>query len=164
MAGNLPYHPAPGLGDLLPGYFSVPQNPITDRLPVTMTPGIGDILPGSFPVPQNPIKDFTRGQVKMIGQQTGTGYPGLSGCGCGCNGGGGCSGSLNGHPVGMGGLSEDWSAIQTNITDGNYMGALQNTVFGIPVWAIGAFAVLILFSGGEKHSYYSRGRKAAAAF
>ena len=63
---NIGVHPAPGLGDLMAGWFAVPQNSITDG--VTYTPGIGDILPGSFVVPQNPIKDFTKGQVQLIGQ------------------------------------------------------------------------------------------------
>ena len=44
----LNYHPAPGLGDLLPGFFVVPQNPITDTQGTTYVPRIGDILPGSL--------------------------------------------------------------------------------------------------------------------
>ena len=67
----LNYHPAPGLGDLLPGFFVVPQNPITDTQGTTYVPRIGDILPGSFPVPQNPIKDYMTGQLSLIGRQPG---------------------------------------------------------------------------------------------
>lgn len=147
---NLNYHPAPGLGDLLPGFFVVPQNPIQ---PVKYIRGIAEILPGSFPVPQNPVKDFTRGQTKLIGQ-------GVSGCGCGgsC---GGCNGQING--VGVGDLSTDWGSFQTAISSGDYMGALKSTFFGIPVWAVGGALVLLMFAGGEKHSYYGRGRRAARA-
>lgn len=64
----LRFHPAPGFGDLMPGWFVVPQNPIT-------TPGtalvpslqgtrpnqvlrrttMAELMPGSFTVPQNPL-------------------------------------------------------------------------------------------------------------
>ena len=64
----LRYHPAPGLGDLLPGFFVVPQNPIKDAQGVTYVPRIGDILPGSFVVPQNPIKDYMTGRLNLIGR------------------------------------------------------------------------------------------------
>lgn len=136
---QLDYHPAPGLEGILPGWFVVPQNPIQ---PVTYTPRIGDILPASFPVPQNPVRDYTRGQVKMIGQ----------GVGCACDG--GCGGQLNG--VGVSGISDDIAA-------GNFSAALQETVMGVPVWALAAGAALLLFSGGPTHSYAGRGRRAVAA-
>lgn len=179
---NIPFHPAPGLGDLLPGFFVVPQNPITGRAaPTAYIPGVGDIMPGSFPVPQNPVKDYAMGQTKMIGQQSGTGYgvhgigsgtpdtinssmAGLSGA-CGC--GGGCNscscGKLNGLPVGMGDLSSDWTTLQYDATNGNIMQLLKDTVFGVPVWAIGAGLALFMFVGG-KESHYRRGRRALAAY
>jgi hypothetical protein len=154
-------HPAPGLGDLLPGFFVVPQNPITDRGPTTYVPRIGEILPGSFPVPQNPIKDYMTGRLNLIGRETGVpgtiNGKGVSGIGCGCGGScGSCSGGLSG-------ISEDWAAIQANITAGNYGAVLQNTVFGIPVWAVAAGLGLMFFMGGEQHSYYGRSRRAARA-
>jgi hypothetical protein len=64
----LNFHPAPGLGDLLPGEFVVPQNPIRDAgtplVPSNVgltkgrpykVPKLGDLMPGKFAVPQNPL-------------------------------------------------------------------------------------------------------------
>lgn len=138
----IPYHPAPGLGDLLPGFFAVPQNPIRDA--VTVVPRIGDILPACFAVPQNPIRDYMSGHIHQIAREPGA--PGMlngrvvdggvGGCGCGgtC---GGCGG------VGMGGISDDLSAIGTKISSGDIMGAVQSSVFGVPLWAVLAAAVAL---------------------
>jgi hypothetical protein len=65
---HIPYHPAIGFGDLLPGSYAVPQNPIRDAgtplVPSTVAltggraykvPTLGELLPGKFTVPQNPI-------------------------------------------------------------------------------------------------------------
>ena len=151
MAGNIHIHPAPGLGDLMPGWFAVPQDPITmARQGVTMTPGIGDILPGSYVVPQNPILDYVKGQVKMIGQKggnakaqiNGQGVNGLGcggGCGCDdCGGGGGLSG------LGQTGtdFTNSLANIGTDISSGDWaslpgdVGTLlaSQTVLGIPLW------------------------------
>jgi hypothetical protein len=138
---QLDFHPAPGLEGILPGWFVVPQNPIQ---PITYTPGIGDIVAATFPIPQNPVADYTRGQVKMIGQ----------GVGCACDG--GCSGKING--VGVGDVSSDWSAFT-----GNFGAALQDTIMGVPVWAAAAGVALLMLAGGEKHSYVGRTRRAARA-
>lgn len=148
-------HPAPGLGDLLPGSYVVPQNPLQG---ITYVPRIGEILPGAYVVPQNPIKDYMAGRLNLIGREPGAKgtVNGISGVGCGCGGGCGACG-------GLGSLSDDWSAIQANITAGDYMGALQSTVFGVPVWAIAAGLGVMFFMGGESHSYYGRSRRAAAA-
>ena len=64
----LNFHPAPGLGDLLPGEFVVPQHPIRDAgtplVPSNVgltkgrpykVPKLGDLMPGKFAVPQNPL-------------------------------------------------------------------------------------------------------------
>lgn len=153
----LNHHPAPGLGDLLPGFFVVPQNPFKDS--TTYVPRIGEILPGSFPVPQNPIKDYTAGKLNLIGRDpnvTGT-VNGVSGCGCG----GSCGGCGGG---GIGDISADFTKLSSDISAGNYAQVLQDTVLSIPVWAIGAGLFALMFVGGEKHSYYSRGRRAASAF
>lgn len=89
------YHPAPGLGELLPGWFVVPSNPI---VPAYRIPGIGDLLPASFPVPQNPL-------VAAVTSPTGCGMPNtsptLSGMGCGCSA--GCGSGMCGS-MGMAGL------------------------------------------------------------
>jgi hypothetical protein len=148
------YHPAPGLGLYMPGWFSVPQNPMEGG--VSYTPRIGEILPGAFVVPQNPIKDYMNGRLNMIGRDPnvkGT-VNGVSGCECGgtC---GGCGG--------LGGISEDMSKISTDFSSGNYGQILQDTIFSIPVWAIAAGLGVMFFMGGETHSYYGRSRRAARA-
>ena len=150
---QLNYHPAPGMGDLLPGFYVVPQNPVQ---PVKYIRGISEILPGSFPVPQNPVKDYTRGQTKLIGQT------GVGDCGCGCGGSGGCGGQINGIR-GLGDFSTDYGTFTGNLSAGNYMAALQSTFFGVPVWAVAGALVLVMFAGGQKHSYVGRGRRAARA-
>ena len=156
----LNYHPAPGLGDLLPGFFVVPQNPITDNQGTTYVPRIGDILPGSFPVPQNPIKDYMTGQLSLIGRQPGTqgtinGKPAGGGCGCG----GSCGNPACGG--GLGDITADMAKISSDISAGNYGQVFSDTVFSVPVWAIAGGLVLLFFMGGEKHSYYHRTRRAA---
>jgi len=151
------YHPAPGLGLYMPGWYSVPQNPIEGG--VSYTPRIGEILPGSFPVPQNPIKDYMNGRLNMIGREPGVKgtINGMSGCSCG----GTCGGC--GDIVGLGGISEDISKITSDLSAGDFGQALQDTVFSIPVWAIAAGLGLLFFMGGEQHSYYGRSRRAARA-
>jgi hypothetical protein len=81
----LNFHPAPGLGDLIPGWHTVPQNPLrpdsTPLVPtvsaavgnrITRKPTIGDILPATFTVPQNPLIHNVPGSLAGLG------------CGCGC--------------------------------------------------------------------------------
>jgi len=175
MAGNIHSHPAPGLGDLMPGWFALPQNPMTDG--VSYTPGIGDILAtGGYTVPQNPIRDYTKGQVSIIGQQNGPG-PGMlngepvsmtagntgMGCGCGgaCGGGGGCGshgmGQLTFNPTG------DLTAISTDFSNGNYMNVLTDSFLNLPVWGWLAIGAVFLSAGGS-NSHVSRARRAAAAY
>lgn len=152
---QLNMHPAIGLGEMLPGWFAVPQNPVQAAHGVTYTPGIGEIIGGTFAVPQNPVKDYTAGSVRALGT--------APDCGCGCGGSsGGCGGGkING--IGMGALSDDWAKIQSDVSGGGYMAVFQDTVMGVPVWAIGAGLLLLMFAGGEKHSYAGRGRRAARA-
>ena len=104
---HLPFHPAPGLSDLAPGWFVLPQNPLTMGpstvlVPTmaatapgrwTRTPTLADLVQASFPVPQNPVV-----QNLVMGLQ---GLRGMRGCcGLGC-GGGGC-----GQPYGLNGLGQ----------------------------------------------------------
>jgi hypothetical protein len=153
-------HPAPGLGDLLPGFFVVPQNPMAST---TYVPRIGDILPGSFPVPQNPIKDYMSGRLNLIAREPGVqgkingkpaGVSGCSGGSCGC--GGSCGGGLSG-------VGEDFAVIQADITAGDYGKVLTDTILGIPLCGFGVGLALLMFAGGEQHSYVGRGRRAARA-
>ena len=167
---HLPFHPAPGLGDLLPGSFVVPQNPVrgdgTPLVPsvqatapgmVVRVPSLADLLQASFTLPQNPLR------------------PGMSGLGCGC--GGGCSAqfgsdgganyyALNGlEPFGWNGLAGlgdaaatppivGTDAISTWLADKGSMGLTlaDNTTllgFTLPNWGWGAAAVAALYIGSD---------------
>ena len=126
----------------MPGWWSVPNNPVSAAVtPITRTPGIADILPAAYSVPQNPIKDYVEGNRKMIGQT-----------GCGCAGSCGGCGTVNG----MAGFTEDWTGISAKFGTGDYMGAAQAPLMGVPLWgwAAGVAALLILPSmmggGGRK--------------
>ena len=165
MAGNLSIHPAPGLGDLLPGWYAVPQNPVDIGLSgIGYTSGIGEILPGSFAVPQNPLKDYTAGRVRLIGQQSSSsgslnGSP-THDCGCG----GSCGGCGSGS--GMGTLSTDFSQLTTDLSSGNFSAALSDSIAGIPasMWLIGIAVAFFAFSGSTGPSRYSRARRAYRAY
>ncbi len=53
---QLPAHPAPGLGDLLPGFYVVPQNPLRwVEQGVGYVPHFGELMPAKFTVPENPL-------------------------------------------------------------------------------------------------------------
>lgn len=112
----LPHHPAQGFGDLLPGFFVVPQNPLWNnksrsRAPMGFAgaryiPHIGDLLPSRFSVPQNPLISALRS--------------GMSLSGCCCNGGDGSKGAnaedtgagyLNGQPLLVKGAGEALSGV-----------------------------------------------------
>jgi len=84
---HIPFHPAIGFGDLMDGWFVVPQNPIRDggtplvpSLQATqpnrvMRKGrLAELMPGAFTVPQNPLRTAL----------------GVGKVGCGCSSGGGC--------------------------------------------------------------------------
>src|SRR5882724_9614777 len=150
MAG-INRHPAPGLGELQPGWFVVPQNPMHG--PVSYIRGVGDILAtGGFTVPQNPVAEYSAGHVLPIRVQPGADGTinnkpvGVSGLGCGC--GGGCGGSCGGG--GMSGIGDDFTKITTDLSNGNIMDALVNdTLFGVPVWAYGVLLGVMMFAGGE---------------
>ena len=161
---QLSLHPAPGnLGELLPGWFAVPQDPIT--APITYTRGIGEILPGSYTVPQNPVANYATGVVRPIAtspnaQGMVNGAPVGGDCGCGCGGSGGCG---NGPGMGMGDISADFTKLTSDLTSGNFMTAIQDPIFGIPAWGYLAGIALVMFAGGERHSYAGRGRRAYRA-
>lgn len=149
----LPVHPAPGLGDLMNGWFNVPGNPIT-------TPGtplvpsvtglmggapsrrktLGELMAASFVLPQNPLCTALSG--------------GMGNLGCGC---GGCQGtqqtwSLNGLS-GLGAMTDFTS----------WMSAASPVSSSIPNWmffgGIAAIAGYFMFHG---HHRSGGGRRAAA--
>lgn len=148
---QLRHHPAPGFGELMPGFHVVPQNPIRDAGTVLVpsvqaaagnqivrVPHMGELLPGTFRVPSNPIlKNLTGG---------------MSGLGCG-------------PACGLG-------QVQQAAASGNLMGSLGGTIgsvgtwlqqsmlFGIPNWALvaaGIGAVMFMAPGGSEY----RGKRAA---
>jgi hypothetical protein len=144
---HIPFHPAVGFGDLLPGSFAVPANPIRDAgtalVPTNFAvtgnrpyrvPGIGELLSAKFTVPQNPLRNT------LVNGWSGT-APKLSGCGCS---GGGCG--CGGH--GMGDLSDFTAWLQTA------------SVGGVPNWLIyGGAAVaawMIFMPGGSEYRTKSR--------
>ena len=53
------FHPSPGLGELLPGWFIVPQNPITAAMGVRpvlgRVPKMGELVRAHWTLPQNPL-------------------------------------------------------------------------------------------------------------
>jgi len=157
----IPVHPAPGLGDLLPGWHVVPQNPIRDAgtaIKATVTakaggavvkvPGMGELLPGMFVVPQNPLR-------QVLSSPPGSGVPGTKGLGCGtCHGLGDTTTPGGGL---MGSLASAETSLKTMLTN-------QNTFLGVtlPNWAWAAIAVggymLIAPGGQEYHAVRSRSR------
>ncbi len=133
---NCPYHPAPGLGDLVPGMFVVPMNPITAANGgVTYVPRIGDLVRAHYTVPMNPL------------------VPGMGGCGCNAY-----------RDTGMGALdlSGAWDSV-TSAVGGVWdsaKSAISNT--GINPWVLGgaaAVVALLLFRPGG--SEYSRAMASA---
>ena len=170
---QLTFHPAPGLSDLAPGWFVLPQNPLEQDdatvLVPTMSatapgywiqqPTLGDLVAGSFVVPQNPVA-----------QNLVQGLAGLRGMGCGCSSGFGCDGGrqfygLNGVPddtPGTDALSQ-WLA-----TNGGSFGATlanEKTFLGFQMpmwgWAAAGFAAVYTLSdlfgrGKAKTKEYAR--------
>jgi hypothetical protein len=140
---HIPFHPAVGFGDLLPGSYAVPANPIRDAgtalVPTNFAvtgnrpyrvPGIGELLAAKFTVPQNPLRNT------LV-----NGWSGVASGGCGCSGSksGGCS--CGSH--GMGDLS-DW---------------LTTTQGGLPMWAwlAGGFAIGYVMTQSPKRHRTARG-------
>ena len=85
-------HPAPGVGELMPGFYVVPQNPIAmAQTGMGYFARMGELLPGAFTVPQNPIvKNFASGMQGL----------GTMGCAPGSQCGGGFTGALAGMGLG----------------------------------------------------------------
>lgn len=121
---HIPFHPAPGFGELMPGDFVVPQNPITmAQNGVSRIARMGELMPGQFSIPQNPIKrNFETGMQGM----------GTKGCaGIGCDS-GGFTGSLAGGN-GLGFMDDvDWEGLSPT----NWSTGMK--------WAVGAGVVLMI--------------------
>lgn len=162
MSQMIPFHPAPGLGDVFKGWMIVPQNPITTpgtplvpsiqaTAPNRMLrrPRLQELMAGAFVVPQNPLRQaLGMGQLRdlMPGQFSVPQNPvrcGMSGMGCGCGGGCGGGGTANYTLNGMGQLDTSsvgnfFSSIPTWLTE-------PSSVFpGVSNWVLllgGAIAV-----------------------
>jgi hypothetical protein len=106
---HLPHHPATGFGDLIPGSFNIPQNPILDAgtplVPslsaatgqVTYRPHMGELIAAQYTVPQNPLlsailaanpsqpdaKAGSQAVAALHGLSCGNCGAGYGGCGCG---------------------------------------------------------------------------------
>ena len=153
---NLNLHPATGMGDLLSGWWVVPQNPLQmAREGVTVKRSLGDFVDACFVVPQNPLRDQVYGMVAPLGTgisgtplkalpaPAGSGMSGLHGdCGCGgtC---GGCGG-------GMGDISADFSKISSDISAGNFANIFSDPIMGIPLWIIAAAGIALVTMGRAK--------------
>lgn len=179
-----------GMGELIPGTFVVPQNPITAvtkasasvtgpsaYVPgvgmVKVMPRIGEILDAQWVVPQNPIMDAQRNRVG-VGNAIIRNL-GACGCGtgknkndCGCHGKGWAYGRGGKYPesaalAGLGELSMD-----------SLFATLSRPVMGIPMYALlglGFVVVNFLSNRGPQYElskqrirakYGTRVRRAAA--
>ncbi len=149
---RLNFHPAPGFGDLMPGNFVVPQNPIRDAgtplvpsLQATMPnttfriARLAELMPGQFTVPQNPLMMALSG--------------GNLGCGCSS----GCSGGNSNYTLnGMGDLSMD--SMTSWLTDPSPISA------SVPNWMLyGGAAVALWFITQPSGREYRGKRKALRA-
>jgi hypothetical protein len=159
---NLPYHPAPGVvngGKLPPGFLVNPQGEAErNAYGVYRTRGIAELIPAMYGEPENPVK-------RAVGLRSGVnGISGVGDCGCGCGGGGGCGGSrgsLNG--IGVGDLTADWTKISGDLSSGNFTTAIQDTVYGFPVWGILAGLAFLFMMDTGGGSQYVRTRRATRA-
>ena len=156
---HLPFHPAPGLGDLLPGSFVVPQNPILDAgtalVPsvqaaaggrVVRVPHIGELLPARFDVPQNPLRDALLSASVVKTQST-------KGMGCV-----GCMAGLDG----LGGMGDLSSSI-TSITSWFSKPLFTIAGFNVMPWHValaGVGAYMLFAPGGSEYRAASRALRA----
>lgn len=101
---RMPFHPAPGIAALMPGTWTLPQNPI--RGGIRYQPSLGEMMPAYFVVPQNPLLErYMHGL---------SGCRGMGRCGpCGCRG---CDvglGVAEGGPLpGVSSLEQWWEAVK----------------------------------------------------
>jgi len=135
------YHPAPGLGDLLPGFFAVPQNPFDRAVHgITQIPHVGELLAARWTIPENPL---ARMVVMGPAPHCLCSGPGC-GIGCGPNG-----------VSGLGGIEDIWTTIKN--TASTAWATAKTAVGGI---AGGGWQTYALIGGGLLVVYFltSRGK------
>lgn len=140
------FHPAPGLGELLPGWFVVPQNPLElATRGIRRIPTIGEIVPATFPVPQNPLV-----RALSLGASPKCLCVGI-GCGDGC---------LSRYS-GMTGLPEIWEQVKTTATGawGSVTGMLGGANW--TTYALAGGGVLLLWMLISRGGGYRREAGAA---
>jgi len=133
---HIGYHPAPGLGDLLPGFFVVPQNPILaaeqaqagQPLTTRRIPQMGELVRASFVVPQNPLINA----LATVGKPAG-----VSGLSCGA-----CDDTVTLSGLGEFSLGEIGSSIAANWQTYAMIGG-------------GLLLVMFLMGRGNKSAYRS---------
>lgn len=146
---HIGHHPAPGLGELVPGSFVVPSNPI---IAPSYIPHIGELLPASFPVPQNPL-------IAAISSPPGYGIPNsMQGLGCGCST--GCGSGMCGDR-GMSGLGGDCGCIGGMCGCGMGGLGLFEDPMSMLLLAGGALLLWMVLAPGGKGYHQERDRAAA---
>ena len=107
-----------GMGDLVPGWFPVPQTPVGAK-----RPGMGDLVPGWFSVPQTPVGAKGMGHI---------------GCGSDCN----CGPCSSQGGMGQIDLSLTGDGIATSL--GTSLGI--TSMPDIPNWVIYAAGIGIIYA------------------
>ena len=139
-------HPAPGMGELMPGFFVVPQNPITmAQTGMGYFARMGELLPGSFSVPQNPIVSNFKTGMQGMGTLGCAGQPGCTAGFTGALSGGSIGELVDGHFVvpqnplrtGMGGLGEFDASM------------LNPASWGMGTFAIVGIGLFLIFMSGR---------------
>lgn len=127
---HFPFHPAMGMAAMMPGTWTVPENPIRAGV-VRYQPTLGEMMPGFFVVPQNPLLERS--------------LCGLSGC----RGTGRCSGpcGCRGCDVGLGDVLERPPFTLRTWWSGVKAGEFSSIAIGAAV-LIGA--IFLLRPGGRR--------------
>lgn len=152
---HIPFHPAPGFGDLSPGWFVVPQNPMrsdgTALVPsvqatapgrVVRVPSLNDLVQASFVVPQNPLVPHLSG---------------LRGLGCGCSQ-LGCDGGRDFYA--LNGIADDLSSSFDGVKD--WLQSPSPVAASVPNWMLYGGAAVAAYFAFSSGSNAPRGRRRAS--
>ena len=66
-------HPAPGLGELIPGWWNVPNNPFNQPTVKSVRPSVGELVRTNWVLPQNPLANSLSTVGLPAGQKSGRG-------------------------------------------------------------------------------------------